>query len=75
MMADKSMLSFILDFAKAFDSINYNLSIFKLFNFGLKKGTLHWIASYLQNRELSVRIKYNVSDVILINCGIPQRSH
>ena len=64
-----------LDFAKAFDSVNHELLIFKLHNFGLKGGTLHCITSYLQNRELSVRIKGNISNPFLANCGVPQGSH
>ena len=64
-----------LDFAKAFDSVNHELFILKLFNLGLKGGTLKWISSYLASREQSVRIKGNFSDPFIANCGVPQGSH
>ena len=63
-----------LYFAKAFDLVNHDHLIFKLFNFGLTGGTLHWIA-YFKNKELCVGIKANVSDPFLANCGVPQRAH
>ena len=46
----KQVDSVYLDFAKAFDSVNHNLHIYKLSKFGLCKGTLRWILSYLSNR-------------------------
>ena len=64
-----------LDFAKVFDSVNYELFIYKLKNLGLKGGTLLWLASYLLNRELCVRIKGNLSNSFLENCGVRQESH
>ena len=42
----KKVDALCLDFAKAFDSVNYVLLIFKLHNFSFKGGTLHWITSY-----------------------------
>ena len=71
----KQVNAVYLDFPKAFDSVNHELLIFKLHNFGLEDGTLHWINSYLLNRELSVRIKGNVSDPFLANYEVPQGSH
>ena len=36
---------------------------------------MHWIASYLRDRELSVRIKGNISNPFSACCGVPQGSH
>lgn len=67
--------SIYLDFAKAFDSVNHGILIYKLFNLGIKGSTLKWIASYLTNRELQVNIKGNFSRPFIVNSGVPQGSH
>ena len=64
-----------LDFAKAFDSVNHNLLIYKLAKLGLSGGTLKWILSYLSDRELQVKIKGNLSDPFVAPSGVPQGSH
>lgn len=67
--------SIYLDFEKAFDSVNHDILIFKLFNFGIKGTILKWIASYLSNRELKVNLKGNLSGSFFANSGVPQGSH
>ena len=47
--------SVYLDFAKAFDSVNHSLLIFKLSRMGLRGVTLRWLISYLSKRELQVQ--------------------
>lgn len=71
----KQVDAIYLDFAKAFDSVNHNLLIYKLSKFGLSGGTLKWILSYLTKRELQVRIKGNLSDPFIATSGVPQGSH
>lgn len=71
----KQIDSIYLDFAKAFDSVNHNLLIYKLSKLGLSGCTLKWIYSFLSNRELQVRIKGNLSDSFVATSGVPQGSH
>lgn len=63
-----------LDFAKALDSVNHNLLLYKLAKFGLKGGTLKWSLSYLTSRELRVRVKGKLSDSFVASSGVPQES-
>lgn len=67
--------SIYLDFSKAFDSVNHDILIRKLFNFGVRGSILSWLKSYLINREYQVRIKGNLSNVYYSNSGVPQGSH
>lgn len=71
----KQVDSIYLDFAKAFDSVNHNLLLYKLSKFGLSGGTLRWIFSYLSNREQVVRIKGHFSEPYVASSGVPQGSH
>lgn len=64
-----------MDFSKAFDKVNHNVLINKLYNMGVHGNILAWISSYLSNRTQSVRIGSTVSDSVLIPSGVPQGSH
>lgn len=71
----KQVDSVYLDFAKAFDSVNHSLLIYKLSKFGLSGCSLKWISSFLSDRQLQVRIKGNLSEPFLATSGVPQGSH
>ena len=67
-------LATYLDFARAFDSVNFCILYKKLKDMGLSKMLLHWIRGYLTQR--CVRTKFNnfISDVKPLHCGVPQGS-
>ena len=39
----------IMDYSKAFDKVDHNLLIYKLFNLGINFNTVSWIKSFLPN--------------------------
>ena len=62
------------DLQKAFDTVNHDILLKKLYHYGIR-GKLHkWFTSYLRNRTQYCCINNTVSEVLNINCGVPQGS-
>ena len=64
----------LLDFSKAFDSIDHRKLLTKLKALGLSLGALEWFKSYLTGRTQQVKIGSVVSESGLITHGVPQGS-
>ena len=64
----------LLDFAKAFDTVNHNTLISKLEYYGIRGTQLNWFKSYLSNRKQCVQIGQTVSCSQTVQCGVPQGS-
>ena len=66
--------SIFLDFAKAFDTVNHEILLHKLYHYGIR-GSLHdWFKSYLSNRQQCVRVGEHVSEFATVRHGVPQGS-
>ena len=63
-----------LDLSKAFDTVDHNILIHKLQNFGIRGPAIDWFKSYLSDRMQYVSIGGVKSDKISIKCGVPQGS-
>ena len=63
-----------LDFSKAFDTINHQILLRKLYKYGIRGTQLAWFSDYLVNRYQYVKIGNVESDLLRITCGIPQGS-
>ena len=63
-----------MDLSKAFDCLSHEQIIAKLAAYGLGKGALRIIFSYLKNCKKSVKVKGIQSLLKLIILGVPQRS-
>ena len=50
--------TFFSNFSKAFDSVNHELLIRKLYNNGIRGNVLKWIGSYLTEISAQVKIKH-----------------
>lgn len=64
----------ILDFSKAFDSVNHRKLLFKLQKFGIHPKLLQWVNHFLENRQQSVQIDGVESMSCTISSGVPQGS-
>ena len=66
--------AFFSDFSRAFDSVNHDLLIRKLHNFGIRGTLLNWLNSYLVDWFAQVIIKNVMSSQFRVLSGVPQGS-
>lgn len=72
---DEISVMVLLDFSKAFDSINHSLLLHKLKNnFQFSSSALELIFHYLSNRLQTVQTEQGSSSPYLVNTGVPQGS-
>ena len=73
---DDSELTIIvlLDYSKAFDTINHRLLYAKLQDLGFDATAISWIASYLTERKQKVKTNTDESGWESVNNGVPQGS-
>jgi hypothetical protein len=73
---NKKLIALLLfiDFKKAFDLVDSNLLIKKLFHYGFSNEALDLIKNYFYNRKQKVKIKDTFSDLLLNLLGVPQGS-
>ena len=48
---DKYTLAVFMDLSKAFDTIDHNILLSKLYHYGFRGISYDWLASYLSNRK------------------------
>ena len=63
-----------VDLQKAFDTVNHNILLMKLENYGIRGTILCWFESYLSGRQQYVSVNGFNSNNLSINCGVPQGS-
>ena len=64
----------LMDLSKAFDTLNHDLLIAKLYAYGYGKDALKLIKSYLSNRWQRVKINESYSSWAALLVGVPQGS-
>ena len=65
-------LSIFIDLSQAFDTVNHQILIPKLKNYGVKD--LSWFKSYLKNHKQYFNYNNDVTNLSQIKCGVPQGS-
>ena len=73
---DKKLVTYglFLDFSKAFDTIDHDILLSKLYRYGKRVNPLRWFENYLYNRNQVVKTGDTISSSQAVICGIPQGS-
>jgi retron-type reverse transcriptase len=67
-------LAIFADYSKAFDTVDFEILISKLYKLNYSKSFLHWLVSYLTNRQQYVKVNDKSSTKITTMFGVPQGS-
>ena len=67
-------LAVFIDLRKAFDTVNHDILLCKLYHYGIKSTELKWFKSYLSNRRQYCSISGHDSNFSHVTTGIPQGS-
>ena len=70
----RSSYCIFLDFAKAFDTVNHEILLYKLNHYGISGVAHKLFESYLTNRKQQTEVSGTLSDVGIIKHGVPQGS-
>ena len=68
----KPVIVTFLDLAKAFDTVNHEILLAKLYRYGIRGSTYRLLVSYLSNRKQKVRINNHNSEYQNIITVVPQ---
>ena len=70
----KIALLLLIDFSKAFDMVNHDILLHKLYHYGIRGIANKWFKSYLSNREQYVSIDGKSSNKQKLKYSVPQGS-
>ena len=68
------IIGVFMDLSKAFDTINHEILLKKLHNYGIRGTVLSWFRDYLFHRQQYVAFHSSTSSKSYITCGVPQGS-
>jgi hypothetical protein len=68
------MVGIFLDFSKAFDTVNHQILLGKLYKYGIRGPAHKWVQHYLSDREQYCYLNGHTSKKLTIKCGVPQGS-
>ena len=61
-----------LDLKKAFDTVDHQIMIRKLYLHGVRDAALAWFISFLSEQRQVCEIKNTISSLKPVRCGVPQ---
>ena len=74
---DKGLFNGVIfiELEKAFDTIDHEILLSKLINYGVTNSSVAWFKSYLSNRFQRISLNGNLSGPKAVNFGVPQGSN
>ena len=72
--SNEAICSIFLDLSKAFDTVNHQILLQKLYRYGIRGGPLQWFKSCLESRTQYVEVENAKSNPLSIQYGVPQGS-
>ena len=72
--SNEAICSIFLDLSKAFDTVNHQILLQKLYRYGIRGVPLQWFKSYLESRTQYVEVENAKSNPLSIQCCVPQGS-
>ena len=69
-----SCAGLFVDIKKAFDMVDHNLLLHKLYKIGFRGNIFNWFRSYLENRNHIIKVNDTYSHPYILNIGVPQGS-
>jgi len=69
--ASLTVVGIYLDLTKAFDTVNHDVLLYKLQNYGIRGIAYRWFESYLCNRQQFTVINNVSSCFTYVPCGVP----
>ena len=70
----ENVLGLYLDLKKAFDTVDHNILLGKLYNYGIRGKAFEVMRSYLTNRKQFMYVNSTFSTCSNVNTGVPQGS-
>ena len=70
----ETVVGVYLDFSKAFDTVDHNILLTKLYYYVIRGNALQWFKSYMSQRKQFVSYNGTSSSVKTVCCGVPQGS-
>ena len=71
---DKYVCNVFIDIKNAFDTVDHQILLQKLYHYGIRGLAHNWFRSYLSNRQQFVFISGSSSELMSIKCGVPRGS-
>ena len=65
---------YLLDFSKAFYTINHYILLKKFYKYGIRGLPHAWFSSYITNRKQYVKVGNTESNLKTVTCGVPPGS-
>ena len=74
MEEENRMMTIFIDFKRAFETVDREILLKKLYMYGVTHIELKWFKSYLQNRKQTAKLNNTVYVEVINNFGVPQGS-
>ena len=72
--SNEAICSIFLDLSKAFDTVNHQILLHKLYRYGIRGVPFQWFKSYLESRTQYVEVENVKSNPLSSKCGVPRGS-